>query len=263
MYCDKVKEFFPQPLLWMDVKGLAGYYEVSNYGNVRSLDREVVFTWKGAEVTRLFKGKTLAPKFDKDGYESYGLSKDKKKFHMRGHRIVATSFIKNPNNLAVVDHRDACVTHNTAWNLQWMTNTQNIIKYYAEDAGLVKSLSSLTEYEWKYVGFLYNEGLMYKDICANLGLGIKNPDSLWEGLSGGRLSSISGFKKGDFQKRKHPCTKVSVDVAYEVIRDRLLYAVPLKVLASKYGIAESMVSRFCSGKRQPEALIRFNKEYGK
>lgn len=108
----------PQPLIWKDVKGFEGSYQVSNYGQLMSLDRYITFERKGSTITRLFKGKQLSPKYDKDGYESYalydggGVRRD-----VRGHRIVAESFIPNIKNLGVVDHKDADVNHNFAWNL--------------------------------------------------------------------------------------------------------------------------------------------------
>ena len=261
MYCKKAGVVFPQPLVWRDVKDLSGYYEVSNYGQVRSVDRVISYTVRDRPITRLFKGKVLSPKYDKDGYESYGLSKDHVKYHVRGHRVVAQSFIPNPKGLGVVDHIDASVTHNTTWNLQWMTSAQNTIKHYAEEAGLDKSLSSLSKEDWNYISFLYKNDVEYRGICDNLGLGIKSPDTLWDVLSGRRLSTVTGFKRGDFNKRLHPTTKVSVDLAVTIIKERLLDKAPLKVLSKKYGIAESLVSRFCSGKRQPDALKLFKETY--
>lgn len=251
----------PQPLIWRSVKGYEGVYEVSNYGNIRSLDRWVNFVWKGLPKNRLFKGKVLKPKYDKDGYESYCLTFEQNKKHVRGHRVVAEAFVSNHNCLDVVDHKDAVVTNNFSWNLQWMTSTQNTIKHYSQEAGLNKPLSSLTKYEWLYIGYLYNEGLEYKAICLNLGIGAKSPDTIWEGLSGRRLSSVTGFKKGDFNKRKHPVTKLDPEIVCEIIKERVLDNQPLKLLSSKFNIAESMISRFCSGKRQPEGLKLFKQKY--
>lgn len=261
MYDKFYDVFLPQPLIWKDVVGWEGLYQVSNYGNVRSLDRWVDYIWKGKLTTRKFKGKNLLPKYDKDGYESYVFSSPERRGYYRGHRLVAIAFVNNVHNLEVVDHKDAKVMHNFVWNLQWMTSTQNTIKHYAHDAGLDRSLSSLSKYEWLYIGYLYTEGLEYKAICENLGMGVKSPDTIWDGLSGRRLSSVTGFKIGDFIKRKHPVTKLSVDMVCEIIEERLINKIPLKTLSERYGIADSMVSRFCSGKRQPEGLKLFKERY--
>lgn len=261
MYDKFYDVFLPQPLIWKDIDGWEGLYQVSNYGQVKSLDRLVDYVWKGNLTTKLFKGKLLSPKYDKDGYESYVLSSTDGRKYYRGHRLVASAFIPNTNNVEVVDHKDAKVTHNFAWNLQWMTSTENTIKHYAKDAGLYKSLSSLSKYEWFYIGYLYNEGLEYKAICENLGIGAKSPDTIWEGLSGRRLSTVTGFKEGDFIKRKHPTTKLDVEDVVKILEDRLIHKCSLRDLSYKYNIAESMISRFCSGKRQPEGLRLFKERY--
>lgn len=253
--------FLPQPLIWRDVEGLEGYYQVSNYGQVRSLDREVTYIQKGNLVSRVFYGKTLSPKLDKDGYHSYSLSKDKIKYHVRGHRLVATAFVNNSEKLPVVDHKNGRVDNNFSWNLQWMTSESNTIKYYAQEFGKDKTLSSLSKEEWLYIGWLYLQGMSYDAISANLGLTLERPDTIWDGLSGRRLSSVSGFKKGDFTIRKHPTTKLNKESVVVIIKERLIDKTPLKILSEKYGIAESMISRFCSGKRQPEGLEIFKRLY--
>lgn len=253
--------FLPQPLIWRSVKDYEGVYEVSNYGNIRSLDRWVSYIRKGSVCSRKFKGQLLKPKYDKDGYESYCLTFEQNKKHVRGHRIVAEAFLDNNENLSVVDHKDAKVVHNFSWNLQWMTSADNTIKYYSEESGLDRPLSSLSKFDWYYIGYLYNEGFEYKQICENLGIGAKNPDTIWEGLSGKRLTAITGFTEGDFTKRRHPNTKISTEDVCEIVKKRFIGKKSLKVLAREYEVAESLISRFCSGKRQPEGLKLFKEKY--
>lgn len=262
MYDEKLGVVFPQPLIWKDIKGFEGYYQVCNYGKARSLDRWISYESRGATVTRLFSGRELLPKLDKDGYFSFAIGKEQCKKYFRLHRMIAQTFTPHEDELnLVVDHIDGDVNNNCLWNLQWLTSGDNTIKYYAEQAGLVKSLSSLTKYEWSYIGYLYNSGLEYNVICENLGLGIKSPESIWDALSGNRLSSITGFKKGDFIKRKHPNTKLNPEIVCCIIKERLIDNVPLKKLSAKYDIAESMISRFCGGSRQPEGLVLFKEKY--
>jgi hypothetical protein len=263
MYDEFYEVFLPQPEIWKPVVGYEGSYEVSNYGVVKSIDRLVTYQQRGASVTRLFEGRVLRPKYDKDGYESYVLSSDGDRKALRGHRIIALSFLKGGSQDLVVDHKDAEVTHNFVWNLQWMTNTENTIKHYGKDAGLGKSLSSLTIYEWYYIGYLFNEGLEYTDICENLGLDVKRPDTIWDVLSGRRLSSVTGFKEGDFLIRKHPKTKLmDIEDVVEIIKERKLRNKSLKDISKMYAISESMVSRYVNGIRQPEALAKFKEKYG-
>lgn len=182
MYDNFYDVVLPQPLIWKAVSGLEGSYEVNNYGQVRSLNRVVTFIRNGRSVSRYFKGRVLKPKYDKNGYESYCLRYESGSNHLRGHRIVALAFVPNKKNLPVVDHKDANVTNNFAWNLQWMTSCENTIKHYAVETDKKKSLASLSKDEWLYIGQLYNEGWLYKDICSELGIDAKEPSTLWDCL---------------------------------------------------------------------------------
>lgn len=249
---------FPIKEVW---KKTVGSYEVSNYGRVRSLDRVITYIRNGSVVSRKFKGRLMKPKTDKDGYLEVCLSLEDRRLYRRVHRLVAEAFVEGYEDDYVVDHIVPEKDYNMFYNLQWCTSTYNVIKHYSEEANLIKPLSSLSKYEWYYIGYLYNQGLEYQAIAENIGLGVKSVDTIWEGLSGRRLSSITGFKKGDFIKRKHPVTKLDTDVVCTIIKERLLDGLSLKTLSYKYGIAESMISRFCSGKRQPEGLQKFKKRY--
>lgn len=252
---------FPVKLEWKEIKGFEGYYEVSNHGQVRSMTRNITFERRGKLQSRIFIGKVLSPKTDKDGYKEVCLRKDGESVHRRVHRLVGGAFLSGNGEGFVIDHKDGVKDNNHYYNLQWMTNTENTIKYYSQEAELHRPLSSLSRYEWLYIGYLYNNGMDYKAIVENLGLGIKSHDTLWEGLSGRRLSSVTGFKKGDFIKRKHPLTKLDPETVAYIIKERLVDKKPLKVLSGKYNIAESMISRFCKGTRQPEGLQIFKEKY--
>lgn len=252
---------FPIQEQWKYVDFSNKTYKVSNYGRVRSLDRDVTFLRNGKIVTMFKKGKLLQPKTDKDGYKEVCITVEGNRHYQRVHRLVGKAFVKGFEEGLVIDHIDAIKDNNMWYNLQWCTNTFNTIKHYSEEAGLERPLSSLTKYEWYYIEYLYKNGIEYKAIVENLGLGIKSQDTIWDVLSGRRLSSVTGFKIGDFHKRLHPTTKLSVDTVVDIIKERLVYKRPLKFLSEKYSIAESMISRFCKGTRQPEGLKIFKEKY--
>ena len=94
-------------------------YQVSNLGRVRSLDRINV---KGSKI----KGKTLKPKRDKKGYLFVSLSKDGKVKNFTIHRLVATAFIPNPENLPIVNHKSEIKHDNCVDNLEWCTQKYNV-----------------------------------------------------------------------------------------------------------------------------------------
>lgn len=109
--------------IWVDIKSYEGLYQVSNLGRVRSLERMVR---NGGDTVRVVKEKILKPWSDKNGYLHVTLcdkSTNKKKFKI--HRLVATMFIPNPNNLPQVNHKDEDKQNNKFDNLEWCTNRYN------------------------------------------------------------------------------------------------------------------------------------------
>lgn len=107
--------------IWKDVVGYEGLYQVSNKGNVRSLDRKVNYL----HGTKINKGKMLKPGNNADGYLFVTLSKNNVVRPARINRMVATAFIPNPNNLPSVNHKDKNRTNNNVENLEWCTVEYN------------------------------------------------------------------------------------------------------------------------------------------
>ena len=102
--------------IWKDILGYEGRYQVSNLGRVRSLDR---YSWNGYKYW-LQKGKILKPFQQKSGYLNVDLSNGHSKSHKyRVHRLVAQTFIPNPNNLPCVNHKDENPQNNKVLNLEW------------------------------------------------------------------------------------------------------------------------------------------------
>ena len=107
---------------WKDVAGWEGYYQISNLGNVRSVDR--VISWNG--TTRLLRGKPMVPVIGTDGYLMIKFTRNNKATTYGIHRIVAQNFIDNPDNLPEVNHIDCDRTNNAVSNLEWSTHSENI-----------------------------------------------------------------------------------------------------------------------------------------
>ena len=104
---------------WSQIKGYENLYEVSDEGKVRSLDREVLHP---TGSLRKLKGKTLKALKDKAGYETAMLSKEGKQTMFKIHRLVAMSFLPNPENLPEVHHKDECKFNNSEDNLEWISS---------------------------------------------------------------------------------------------------------------------------------------------
>lgn len=109
--------------IWKAVKGYEGLYEVSNLGNVRSLDKVIKSKHNG---TTLRKGRILTPFYEeKKGYYQVALTKDGKVKKYRVHRLVAIAFLENPFNYTDVNHKDENKINNNVDNLEWCTRKYN------------------------------------------------------------------------------------------------------------------------------------------
>ena len=109
--------------IWRPVKEYEGYYEVSNLGMVRSIDRVVVDTVRNCE--RLLKGKVLIQKDNGNGYKNVMFCKEHKLYNKYVHRLVAEAFIPNKDNLPQVNHKDEDKSNNRVDNLEWCTSFYN------------------------------------------------------------------------------------------------------------------------------------------
>lgn len=111
--------------------GYKGLYEVSNLGNIRSIDRVTIYP-SGKKWH--FKSKILKPiantnrrKKPNTSYLRVRLYKNGKWTSFFVHRLVATTFIPNPDNKKEVNHKDGNRHHNSVKNLEWVTSSENTL----------------------------------------------------------------------------------------------------------------------------------------
>jgi hypothetical protein len=123
--------------IWKDIQNYEGLYQASNYGNLSSYARLGT------------KGGILKGGKDKDGYLLIILYKDGKRETRKFHRLIAETFIPNPNNYPMVNHKNGIKYDNRLENLEWCTARENAAHYY-----------SSTNKSSKYVGvrFYKNNG---------------------------------------------------------------------------------------------------------
>lgn len=103
--------------IWKSINGYEGFYEVSNLGNVRSVDR--------ISNGRTYSGRVLLKGLNKKGYEQVTLSKGDKQKTKSVHILVGIAFIPNPDNKPQINHKDGVKTNNNIDNLEWNTNSEN------------------------------------------------------------------------------------------------------------------------------------------
>lgn len=150
-----------QEEIWKDVVGYEGFYQVSNLGRVKSLDRIVNYRLEGHKALK--KGKLLKPFIWGDGYYSVMFVVNGKSNSFRVNRLVAFAFLPNPENKPQVNHINGIKTDNRVENLEWVTSKENI--YHAIKNGLSKNigvnnyLSKLTKED---IVFIRTSGLENK-----------------------------------------------------------------------------------------------------
>lgn len=102
--------------IWKDIPGYEGLYQVSNLGNVKSLN------WRKTGNPR-----NLWLKPHRKGYLQVELAKNGIKRLFLVHRLVAEVFVPNPFSLPQVNHKDEVKTNNAVENLEWCNASYNAI----------------------------------------------------------------------------------------------------------------------------------------
>lgn len=111
---------------WKDIEGYEGLYQISDKGNVKSLDRlvEAKSRW-GGKRTMYFKGQNIAQCIGTNGYYHVILSKNGKLKTYDVHPLVWKTFNGEIPEGYVVNHKDECKTNNNLINLELLTIEQN------------------------------------------------------------------------------------------------------------------------------------------
>jgi len=108
---------------WKSIPDYEGYYEISDRGRVRSLEREVKGKGGRTDKRCAKERKTFTTPL---GYAIVLLSKEGVKRTFLLHRLIAKSFILNQKGLPEVDHIDRDKTNNTVENLRWVNRKGNL-----------------------------------------------------------------------------------------------------------------------------------------
>ena len=111
-----------------DIKGYDGDYKVDQEGKIWSFKQKkprVLATWLGSSP-----------------YEQVGLCKNNKVERVLVHRIVAETYLENPEGLPIVHHKDGNTLNNRVENLEWTTQKNNVHASY-ENSGLGATRNAL------------------------------------------------------------------------------------------------------------------------
>ena len=108
---------------WKPIPGYEGYYEVSNMGRFKAVEREITRN-NGVKVH--YKERLVKLDYaKKDGYPIVHLSRDGKPHAYSAHRIVAECYVPNPRGCRFINHKDGDKINCAAENLEWVTASEN------------------------------------------------------------------------------------------------------------------------------------------
>lgn len=127
--------------IWKDIPNYEGLYQVSNLGNVKSLERTV----NHLNGVRTVHEKILKPVIDNTGYYVVSLWKNNKHLRIHIHRLVAKTIISNIQNKPFINHIDGNKLNNNVNNLEWCTCKENNIHAYK--IGLNNSYRKVNQYD--------------------------------------------------------------------------------------------------------------------
>lgn len=113
--------------VWKPIEGYEGLYEVSNFGRIKSLRRDVAIPNQrlGTVGYRTYPERIKPCVKNRYGYYQVTLSKEAKSRTFRVHRLVALAFIPNPDNKPYINHIDGNKKNNRIENLEWCTASEN------------------------------------------------------------------------------------------------------------------------------------------
>lgn len=153
--------------IWKTIDGFENY-NISNYGNVKSLER---ITKNGINSTRITKERLLRNHISKTGYYVISLRNNSKRKTFKIHRLIAIYFIHNEYNKEYVNHINGIKLDNSIDNLEWVTIKEN--NHHAKITGLVNNdgvnntRAKLTK---KDVIFIRNSNLKLKELSLMFGV---------------------------------------------------------------------------------------------
>ena len=204
--------------VWADIIGYEGYYQVSNFGRVKSLERKVE-RWCNNRMNLITK-KSVIKKIhcDSKGYPTVQLTKDKL-VTLRVHRLVAEHFLPKPSEDLVeackrhgkvfVNHKDGDKLNATVSNLEWCNQTYNctiaVTKQTLERlSGENNVHAKLDEFTVKSIVSQYRDGGVSQQQLADK-YGVKQI-TISNILTGYSWSTVTGIpkKQRKFKHRQKP-----------------------------------------------------------
>lgn len=154
----KRDSFFVKPInlegeFWRPISDYEKLFMGSNFGRIKNIERFVNSNLLNGVKSVLRREKILVSKPNKDGYLKLSIRLDRSGLTSASvHRLIAKTFIPNPENHPMVNHKNGIKDDNRIENLEWCNNQYNIKHAFANGlmnpmCGEKHSWSKLTEKE--------------------------------------------------------------------------------------------------------------------
>ena len=184
--------------MWKPVPGYEGIYEASTYARIRSIERSVYSRRWGCFQKR--KSVILKPAISSRGYYTivFGTNGTRKTYAV--HRIIAETFLPNPNNLPVVNHKDENKANNAVSNLEWCTQKYNI-NYGSglKRRALAQSISKKGKHYSRRTEFKPGNVVpakLHPILCVETGVLYKSMEDACKDCGVSRSSVLKSYKTG-------------------------------------------------------------------
>ena len=157
--------------IWKDINGYEGFYQVSNYGRIKSLERRTKYYTKETILKQYDRGQSLSVVLRKPSV--------KPKFFLV-HRLVISTFKPSQDNSLIVRHLDGNYKNNRLDNLYYGTYKENSIDLFMSSSA---KQSKLTVNDVKEIKRILSEekNISLYEIAKKYGVSY---DSVWNIKSG-------------------------------------------------------------------------------
>lgn len=171
---------------------------------------------------RLPSGKITFGNASWAGYKQITLtvSREKRSKSLLAHRLIATAFIPNPNDLPFINHLDGCKTNNIISNLEWCDQKRNMS--HAKSLGIL--LGNSGDNHWTR----------------------KKPNQV-------RRGHLCNWSSNPLVGERHSQARLSDEKIREIRKARAAGEL-LRVLAAKYDVCDSTICAACRGRRWTHIL---------
>ena len=130
-----------------DITGYEGIYAITEDGKVWSYPNIRKGFWRKIDIKW-------------NGFQSISLVKEGVRQNYSVHKLVAQTYLPNPENKQFVRHKDFDITNNNVNNLEWISiqETPRYIEYFEGDK-LVKEISSSTKVKCIETGEIFKSAI--------------------------------------------------------------------------------------------------------